>query len=255
MEFSIVQWNVGTEDEANIIQEVHRWNPMVLTSQECSENAGWCRGLNVAETAAAVLGYECFFAQGHHFVRKAGQHERHGNAILSRFSMLEGTDQRQIKEAGEFADLNSWDTAPRVYVRTALQLPETTSLTIATYHSAYTDWFTNDEVKRPEIDRLIVQLQLHRQRFILAGDFNSLPQSKTVQSILAETDLRYCGPEMNGGTWPNKNLHVAGRDVEADSYWMDYIFCTPDLAEKCTSAELLRTQFSDHHALRCTFEL
>ena len=235
MKISILQWNIWfKEDIEDIAKFLVDIKPDIVCLQELTVDYSEQSHLNTPKYVAGRLGYEYF----------AKEIELHGdgnlaNGIFSRFPITKKYSAH-INEPAEGGS-GGFDDEYREYVEVAIDLGDS-SLSVGTTHMSYTDRFESTKRKEQEADRLIEQIEQHKENYIFTGDLNALPGSYTINKI--EEKLKNAGPPFEHNTWATKPFSYRGF-VEKDLNWrLDYVFRTPDV--KIISSEILHTEYSDH---------
>ena len=246
----LLQWNVWyQEDIDNILQTIETVDPDILCLQELTTNFVPQRRRNTAHYLSEKLGMHCFYKAARETIDADGGHT-FGNAIISHHPILD-TAFHFVRfpspAAGEPADPLA---EPRVYLEAGLRIGRR-RLDVATIHMSYVPEFGQTAAKRAEADALVEILRKKKRRFVIGGDFNSLPESYTVLAV--EKYLRDVGPARDQNTWTTKPFSYGGFFANTRDWRIDYCFATPDIQVK--SARIVETPYSDHLPILVDFEL
>jgi endonuclease/exonuclease/phosphatase family metal-dependent hydrolase len=119
------------------------------------------------------------------YLSKDGLEHSFGNAIFSRFPIIN-------KQALYFRKQPDWTTDDHQNQARNLLIAELkcdgNPLTVATCHLTYEPGFI-DTPQQVEESQLILEALEHKPNVILAGDFNSLPNSHVIKNINAKFSL------------------------------------------------------------------
>ena len=245
----LLQWNVWyQEDIDNILKTIRTVEPDILCLQELTTNFGPQKRRHMAEYLAQKLGMHSIFKAARETVDARGAHG-FGNAILSRFAIVR-TKSRFIRRPNA-RDKAADDLAePRVYLEATIDIGGE-RFTVGTTHMSYTPAFRQTAAKRAETDKLLSILQRKNRRFVIGGDFNSLPRSYTIKAV--GKHLRNAGPPYKEATWTTKPFSYGGFVANTRDWRIDYCFATPDI--RVTAAKVVETPYSDHLPLLVEFDL
>ena len=237
----LLQWNVWyQEDIDNILRTVRRARPDILCLQELTANFAPQKRRHTAEYLAEKLGMNCFFKAARETVDANGKHA-FGNAIISRYPILKTASRFIRKPSPREKENGDFSAEPRVYLEATLDIGGR-KLVVATTHMSYVHKFRQTAAKRAEADALVAILRKKGRRFVIGGDFNSVPGSYTIREI--KKHLRNAGPPENEKTWTTKPFSYAGFVAKGLGWRIDYCFATPDI--RVTAAEVVDTPYSDH---------
>ena len=140
---------------------------------------------------------------------------------------------------------NDYSKEGRVYIEAKVKV-NNKELTIGTTHLSYTDRFKETESKDKEVNNLISCIK--KDRYILAGDFNTHKTSKYIkwiEKILVNNDT--------SNTWTTKPFSYNGFEETELNWKLDYIFTSRDIKVKET--KVIDTKYSDHLPILITLEL
>ncbi len=233
MHLKIVSWNIWISKHVpEVITQLKELNPDIIGLQEVIEIAG----NNAADQIANKLGYHYMFC-------KAFTSDRHtpvrtiGNAILSKMP-LEKISCVLLSDLDHYNGTHT--TEPR---SVGLATLSNTDLTIGTTHLGYTkDMVASDSQK---IQAKTLLQAIPDKKFILMGDFNSLPDSEIVTTI--EKKLININ---NDGSIPTRlNEH----DAPYDKVRIDYFFVSHDI--QYSNFIVYPTQASDHTPISVEIEI
>jgi len=242
MKLSILQWNVWYKEDICNIAAFLKEHPadviclQELTIQDASEIS------HTPSFIARELGYGHFYKEidlGEGKIPLA-------NGIFSKYPIL-STNWCWINEA---SGTGHYDDEYRAYIEVTLDV-NGEQITVATTHMSYTNAFVSTPRKQAETDELIAMLKTKSERSIFTGDLNATPDSLTIQKV--SSVLKHVGPDLSQKTWTTKPFAYDGFEENNLNWRLDYIFATPDV--KTVSAEILKTDFSDHLPIWAEVEL
>ncbi len=241
-----LQWNIWYKEKiGNVVQLIKELDPDVVSLQElavdCVDNLGIA---NTADYVAEKTGMHFYFKEAN---RWEDDHEMKaiGNGIFSKYPLLR-TFARHVQEpSAEFTD---YSHEGRVYIEADVKVGDA-MVTVGTAHLSYVPRFEITEAKKNEVDNLLPLLK--SKGYIFSGDLNSAPDSYTVTKLTKI--LRHCGPDFSEKTWTTKPFdHDSFKEYELN-WRLDYVFVSSDM--RCTSSEIIKTDFSDHLPIMSTFDL
>lgn len=242
MQVSIIQWNVWyKEDIRNVAKLLLDHSADViclqeLTLQDISEIG------HTPDYIAKQLGY-------HHFYKAIDQGEGEidiANGIFSRYPIID-TKWEWINTA---TGTGHYDDEYRAYVEATIDVSGR-KLTVATTHMSYSNAFVSTLRKKQEADRLAAILKTKKQSYVFTGDLNAAPGAPTINKVSAI--LHNVGPNLMEKTWTTKPFSYDGFEETELRWRLDYIFATSDI--KTISAEVLKTDYSDHLPVLAQIEL
>jgi endonuclease/exonuclease/phosphatase family metal-dependent hydrolase len=229
----IMSWNIWKGKLLDkVIAQIEQESPDVVCLQEVIEQDIDGKRVNIAQLLASKLGYEFVYC-------KAFTTDRHspsfdiGDAILSKYPITSNSCTA-LSNLEEYED--SSVTEPRTAVTVTIKT-EIATLTIITCHLGYGEKFQETEIRNKQLDRLLAILP--KEKTVLTGDFNSLPDSRVVRilnNVLINTD-----PEQSEYSYTDM------KDESHLEYRIDYIFTTPDIIAR--NFKILSTDASDHSPL------
>jgi endonuclease/exonuclease/phosphatase family metal-dependent hydrolase len=236
MTVKVLSWNIWHGKNLDqIIELIKREEPDIIALQEAIESDDRA---NIAHTIAQTLNYEAFFYP-------AFTTDRHepaytiGNAVLSKFPLKSG---RCIVLSSLAEYQKTSETEPRVACVSQIDI-DGTSVDVVSVQLAHTDSRQPTLIHHNQLDNLLNGLKTNQT--IVAGDFNTLPDSsiiKALNNVLVNTDS---SPQM-----PTKK-DFKGNEVA--EFRIDYIFTTPDI--KTQSFKILESDASDHKPLLAALKL
>ncbi len=218
-----------------IIQYLKTENPDVIGLQEVIEQKREGKQFNIAESIANELGYNFIYFKAFHTDRHHPEYDL-GNAILSRFP-ISSSEVIELSSLTEYQ--GSADTEPRVVIRTEITVSNV-KFTIFNTHLGYSQGFEESQIRNRQVKKLI---SLFREnKVILLGDFNSLPESSTVQMIAQV--LESADKNLKQKTWSVYPANYRGFKVNGLEYRIDYIFTSRDV--EVLQTYVGETRASDH---------
>lgn len=106
---------------------------------------------------------------------------------------------------------------------------------------------TNETLRTQAVKEILAWISTNSyEDIIIAGDFNSVPLSKTIRAINSSfKDALWPGLDYFRGSYKNLPFSFEPR--------IDYIFHSPGL--KCTSAEIIKKSSGDHFPIKAVFDI
>ncbi len=242
MKLSILQWNVWYKEDICNIAAFLKEHPadviclQEMTIQDTSESG------HAPNYIAKQLGYGYFYKA----IPLGEDEPPFVNGVFSKYPIVH-TNWQWVNEAG---GSGHYDDEYRAYVEVTIDV-DGEQVTVATTHLFYSHGFVNTTRKEHEADRLVAILKTKSERFVLTGDLNAAPDSPTIQKV--GSVLKNVGPDLSQKTWTTKPFAYDGFEENNLNWRLDYIFATPDV--KTVSAEILKTDFSDHLPIWAEVEL
>lgn len=234
MNISLLQWNVWYLEDINKVVGFLKQNKAdVICLQELTIDFEKQGQVHTPEYIAQQLGYNAYFQE----ITFADKSMKLANAIFSKYEIHETRTVWINKEQGS----GNFDDENRAYIEAKVQIDDN-ELTIGTAHMSYTHAFEPSERKLQETVTLTDAIIENNQNFILAGDFNALPDSEVIRRI--EEYVKNLGPEYSKKTWTTKPFSYNGFEADTLDYRLDYVFGSRDITVK--TAKVLQTEFSDH---------
>jgi len=229
----IVSYNIrrglGMDDSTNIYrtaESLKTLNADIIGLQEV--DMGVKRSGNVNQ--AAILGKQLgMYASFGPFMDYQGG--RYGMAILSRYPM------RNVKKV-----ILPIGNEPRVALVAELILPNDSTILVVNVHF---DWVSDDHFRYDQAQTLAEYLINKNTPYILLGDFNDEPTSRTL-SLFRKIAREIKKPSKNHNTFPST------KPIKE----IDYIFVHPDSRWSNTTCQVILDQItSDHCPILTEIEL
>jgi endonuclease/exonuclease/phosphatase family metal-dependent hydrolase len=245
MKLSVLQWNVWFDEAAdNIVQLVREINADIVCLQELTTDSVINPDRDIPAEIES-LGYDGLYTPT--FERTGEKHISRGNGIFSKFPIAAS---RQIYVQREDPKFQDYRMENRTYSEVKLDI-NSTGLTVGTTHLSYIPKFTITNEKRKEVDKLVDAIGVNNNRFILAGDFNSMPDSYTIEQL--SQILKSAGPDFSEATWTTKPFDYGEFKGDALDWRLDYVFATPDI--KVLNSRIVQTKISDHLPILIEIEI
>lgn len=218
----------GNDNEVNLERTatvIRTQKPDIVGLQEVDERAE--RSGRVAEAAHLGKLLELNPAFGRFMDYQGGAY---GMAILSRFP-IEATEEVRLPEGNE----------PRVALSVRVRLPDNQPLTIVNVHF---DWVRDDGFRFAQAEALTKYLDGLKMPYILLGDFNDVPDSRTLALFKARTGeaVKPASDRFTfSSTEPSKEI--------------DYIFFAPAAAWRAREVRVIDERVaSDHRPVLAVLE-
>jgi endonuclease/exonuclease/phosphatase family metal-dependent hydrolase len=244
MQFSILQWNIWYKEDIHHIVAFLKEHPAdVICLQELMRNSPLQSVVDTSEFIADTLGYQ-YHRQEMDVLIETKKDWKQANAIFSRFPFISKTSGWINESTGT----HHFDDQDRAYVEATIDI-KGTPVTIGTTHMSYTDFLESTPRKEQEATNLVEFLKKHKDKFLFTGDLNAPPESKIMERITSV--LRDISPD--GNTWTTKPFSYNGFETNELNWRLDYILATPDV--RVVSAEVLKTEYSDHLPILATVEV
>lgn len=230
MILKILSWNIWIDGNFDQISHfLKKSNADIIALQEVlpSENK-----INVIDFLKS-LRYEHFYSDSMQ-IKKNGNMVYMGNATFSKYKIVKNVTHLLSKDKGRIAlqtDININDKLIHVF-----------NIHLTHAH------LEESEIRDLQMEKLLTLLP--SDRTLVMGDFNSLPQSRTIKlisKVLKNTDSIYAP------TWSNypKGCEVCLPD--GIKYKLDYIFTSKDIVVK--SFEVGNSKASDHLPISAVLEV
>lgn len=234
---SILDWNVWMDENPhNITIFLKQQDADIICCQELFKTTRY----NSPEIIGRGLGYEFHVSLNQEFERDS-EPALVGCGIFSHFPI---TAQRTM--ALDVTD----EENPRNYVEVDVRINKM-SLTVGTAHLYFSPGFAATERKIEQARALLSVVKPDEEKFILAGDLNSTPDSKVINMISA--NLVNIGPDLREPTWTTKPFSYAGFTENKLRWRIDYIFGTKDITK--LSSKVVKTNLSDHLPILTEIEI
>lgn len=243
-----LQWNIWYKENADsIIKIINELEPDVVCLQELAINSYSNPSIpDVTQYIGENTGLNYYFEEAQHWVGD-DEMDALGNGVFSKYPIVRRFAKHVQKPTDDITD---YAHEGRIYVECDIEINGTV-VTVGTAHLSYTHRFEITDEKKIEVDNLLEIVATKKQSYIFSGDLNSLPDSYTISEL--SKLLLDCGPAYSENTWTTKSFEHQGFKADTLDWRLDYIFATHDL--KCTSSEIIDTDFSDHLPILATFEL
>ncbi len=206
--------NVDLKRIANVLKKLQ---PDFVGLQEVDLRVGRSAKTNQVNDLAAMLSMHPGFGS---FMNYQGG--RYGMAILSRYP-LRNVQSLRLPNGNE----------PRVALIAEAQLPNGASVLLVNVHF---DWVGNDKYRFAQATKLANHLRGQTKPFILLGDFNDGPDSRTL-ALFDEVALRTQKPKADRMTFSSTKPE---REI-------DFIFCSPAKAWKVGRVEVITEPLASDH--------
>lgn len=238
----VLQWNIWyKEDIKNIISTIKNINPDIICLQELTINhPHYNQGANVPELIARDLGFNFFYKEAQKNLSE-GKERSYGNGIFSRYPIVDSRFLYIQVQQDQENKTPDYSKEGRVYIECKIDVSGEI-YTVATTHMSYTDRFVQTEEKHAEADKLLSVVKENKSKYILTGDFNSLPGSYTVDKVHGL--LKNAGPSFDQKTWTTKPFSYNGFEADTLAWRIDYCFVSQEI--NCASSQIINTSFSDH---------
>lgn len=230
-----MQWNIWyKQDIKDIASFLLKNKADIICLQELMYNYSGQDVANTAKYLAETLSYNYYDKS----IAIGGETWQQGSGIFTSFPIVK---QSYVWINEPVGPVESYDNEHRAYVETVLDTGKAL-LTVGTTHMSYTDRYMQTKRKQQETDRLIEIIKSKNSNYILTGDFNSEPDSYTIQQVAKY--LRNVGPAFVEKTWSTKPFSYNGFNTDELLWRLDYIFASNEL--KVSDARILNTGYSDH---------
>ncbi len=247
MNIRLLQWNIWDRElPENIVEALEEIDADIMCLQELTTTASHETNFNLSQYIADNLNYHYFYKAAQVW-KKPDKITTQGNGIFSKYNLSNVAHvfvQEQLKPEPDASEQG------RVYVQCTATINDT-AIIVGTVHLSYTHRMAMTEAKREQEDKLIDVIKAHEERYIFAGDLNSLPNSYIVENI--SKYIHNCGPAMQEGTWPTKPFKDGDYSIDTPNDRIDYVFATKDI--KVKSAKILEIPYSDHAPILVEFSL
>lgn len=171
-----------------------------------------------------------------------------GNYTLSKYKMLSTSNIFYHQHYGEFVDTANFrvDDHPRAFTKCILEV-EGKRLLIIHVHGIWTEDKLGDDRTRSQVQTIIDEVEKYSLPVIIAGDFNLLPSSPSIQifnehfrNLIMEGDISSTRPSFDDG-------------LDQGDVVCDYIFVNDKV--KVSSFQVVSSTISDHFPLILEFEI
>lgn len=220
----LLSWNIWKGKHLDkVIQTLKSESPDVMCLQEVKEN-----DTNQAKVIAENLGYNYFYC-GAYTTERYDPTFTLGNAILTKKDI---TSQSCVQLSSLTDYQGKSDTEPRGAVVCQID-----GITFTSAHIGYP--LVESEttpIQKKQTQNLLKAIP--REKCVIAGDFNSIPQSEVIK-MLEEEYMNVDNSDIDTRFEEREGMIKKGR--------IDYIFVTPDI--KFNNFKITPSQASDHSFL------
>lgn len=179
------------------------------------------------------------------YEKKFGKEVQFGNMILSRFPIISHKTHYFFKQPDWTDD---YENQARHLLETQIDM-EGKRIFVFTTQLSYSKAF-QDNPKKIEEAKKIVDIIKNRKPTILAGDFNSTPKSEVIRTIDAQ--IKYLDRKKYP-TWTKHSFSKNGFETNTLNWKLDYIFLSEDLSHQ--NLEIVDTALSDHLPIKVEISL
>lgn len=242
----VMTWNVWLVEKAdNILSLIKEIEPDILCCQELTTDSFVNPSRNIPAEISKLAAMNYKYQQ---ILERSGeQYYKIGNAIFSKLPIID----YKFSYIGQTSpDSPNYPYERRVYMEVKLKTDDKT-LTVGTTHLSYSHAFKITRKRHEEFNGLIDSVKNHKERFVLPGDLNSLPNSRTIAEL--KKYFAHAGPSYNEPTWTTKPFSYQGFEASTLDWRIDYIFATRDI--KILSSKTVKTEFSDHLPILAEIEI
>ena len=234
-----------SEDIKKVGEFIASHHPDIICLQELtkgyhSTNSG------TGEQLAKMLGYSAFCSYGP-MILPDGTQTLMGNGILSRKPLVH-TKEHVIQKGKVIDDKVLIDE--RYYLEASITVAGR-EITIGTTHLPFHPRFKTTPHKQKLVEEVISHIPPHKP-YILAGDFNSIPQSIAAKTF-RQHGLKNAGPAFHRKTWTTKPFSIGEWSYNELSWRLDYVLYQG--AIKPIKSYVLTTALSDHLPILVEFEI
>lgn len=224
-----IKHGLGNDGKLNLertAEVLKKLKPDLVGLQEVDENTGRCGDVNQAKRLGELLGMKPAFGP---FMDFDGG--RYGLAILSRYP-IRNVEVVRLPRGNE----------PRVALAVEIELPNQARATIINLHF---DWVKDDKFRYAQASELAEFLTELKNPYVLLGDFNDQPNSRTLE-LLRKGRLEASKP-------PEDHFTFSAEEPRIE---IDYIFCGPPDRWRVEDVEVVdEPMASDHRPVRADLRL
>lgn len=171
-----------------------------------------------------------------------------GNEILSKFPMTEAVNEHFYKSYAYAIDWTNWKKEDHGRALETVELNiNGKQLQILNLHGIWTEDKKGDERTIRECEFVVKKAKQKNIPTIITGDFNLLPETKSIQlinkeyiNLIDKFNIKSTRPDFNDGLESGKNV-------------VDYVFVSEDI--KVNNFKVANTDITDHLPLSLEFEL
>lgn len=205
---------VDLERTARVLRELR---PDIVGFQEVDERAERSGSVAQAERLGELLGMQHAFGKFMDF-----QGGAYGMAVLSRHPIV-AVNPVRLPDGNE----------PRVALTVDIRLPDDSLLTVINVHF---DWVRDDGFRYAQAETLARHLDGLKGQYVLLGDFNDVPESRTLALFRARA-AEASKPSGARFTFPS----------DAPAREIDYIFFAPRSAWRATEVRVIDERVASDH--------
>jgi endonuclease/exonuclease/phosphatase family metal-dependent hydrolase len=232
-EGKLVSYNIrhgrGMDNEVDltrIAEVIRKSSPDFVALQEVDDGVRRSGTVNQTRELSRLLGMHPAFGK---FMNHDGG--RYGMAILSKHPLIR-IESVVLPQGGE----------PRIALAVEVLLPNNERLTVVNVHF---DWLKNDKDRFAQAEKLGTYLKELKTPYLLVGDFNDRPGSRTLD-LFSQGTVEAFKPRDQRATFP----------ADAPTVEIDFIFGGPNNRWSFSETEVIDEQVaSDHRPVRTTFQL
>lgn len=179
------------------------------------------------------------------YEKKFGRVAQFGNMILSRFPIVNHKAHYFFKQPDWTDD---YENQARHLLEAQIDV-EGKRIFVFTTQLTYSKAFQDNPKKIKEAKK-IVDIIKDKKPTILAGDFNSTPNSEVIKTIDAQ--IKYLDREKRP-TWTKHFFSKDGFEANTLNWKLDYIFLSKDLSHQ--DLDIIDTTLSDHLPMKVEISL
>ena len=205
---------VNLQRTANVIKKL---NPDFVGLQEVDLNVARSGKRNQANELAAMLNMHPGFGSFMNF-----QGGRYGMAVLSRHPLIH-VESLQLPNGNE----------PRVALIAEARLPTGATVLLVNVHF---DWVKDDKFRFAQASKLAAYLKAQAKPFVLLGDFNDEPDSRTL-ALFDKVAHRTLKPKEDRLTFSSTEPSIE----------IDFIFCSPKESWQVGDVKVITERMASDH--------
>jgi endonuclease/exonuclease/phosphatase family metal-dependent hydrolase len=241
VKLTILQWNVWyKEDVQKITEALKKMDADIFCLQELTHGYIKEHDKSSWEYIADSLDLKFCF-QEIPIIKKDSQWLQ-ANVILSKYP-IENQKKLWLHEPVDDKDPSD---QYRGYLEASIAVDDT-QVSVGTTHMSFGVKPEEDK----ELDRLLEIASSHKQKFILTGDINAVPDSRRIKELAKK--LKHAGPDFNQNTWTNKPFDLPEFKADTLDWRYDYNFTSEDF--KVVKSDIIKTDVSDHLPVIVRLEL
>lgn len=245
MKIKVLQWNIWVkENPDNIVKELKKINADIVCAQELIQDSK--TKFDIAKYIAEKLNYHYFYKTADTWDNRDEKNAQ-GNVIFSKYPIIDTLHKHIQKPKHNPPDASH---EGRVYIETKIKIKKKI-MQIGTTHLSYSHKFDIDKQRKEEADVLFEIIKNKNKNYILAGDFNAVPDSYVIKKL--EKIFVNAGPDFKEKTWPTKPFNYHGFQENKLNWRIDYIFINNDV--KVINSKIIKTLYSDHLPILTEIEI